>query len=191
MNGGGNSKGVYNPSNLMLFSYTHNNPVNLVDPDGKDTAVAIGYPTKNNPFGHVAIAFSKKGVYSYGTKTKPGSSFISYLKKQTTYRDTKIYIIKTTKSQESKMLNKIKTYIGKKLPNPKKEPIKSLQDTCAVRTQKTLESGNIKSIFVPFISPLPGDTEIIAKQNSKQVFKIKQGGKIPIILNEFDNKDFK
>jgi hypothetical protein len=37
MNGGGNSKGVYNPSNLMLFSYTHNNPVNLVDPDGQET----------------------------------------------------------------------------------------------------------------------------------------------------------
>ncbi|WP_227429529.1 RHS repeat-associated core domain-containing protein [Psychrobacter sp. I-STPA6b] len=28
--------GVYNPPNLNLYAYTHNNPVNLVDPDGED-----------------------------------------------------------------------------------------------------------------------------------------------------------
>jgi len=39
MNGGGNSGGVFNPSNLMLFSYTHNNPVNLVDPDGNEPVI--------------------------------------------------------------------------------------------------------------------------------------------------------
>jgi RHS repeat-associated protein len=34
MDGKGNS-GVFNPRNLSLFSYTYNNPVTLVDPDGK------------------------------------------------------------------------------------------------------------------------------------------------------------
>ncbi|WP_437544792.1 RHS repeat-associated core domain-containing protein [Sorangium sp. So ce367] len=33
--GGGTSGGVFNPGNLGLYSYTLNNPVNLVDPDGR------------------------------------------------------------------------------------------------------------------------------------------------------------
>ncbi|WP_437895320.1 RHS repeat-associated core domain-containing protein [Sorangium sp. So ce124] len=34
---GGTSGGVFNPGNLGLYSYTLNNPVNLVDPDGRQT----------------------------------------------------------------------------------------------------------------------------------------------------------
>ena len=37
MNGSGNSGGVFNPGNLYLFTYTANNPVNLIDPDGLET----------------------------------------------------------------------------------------------------------------------------------------------------------
>ncbi len=35
--GGGNSGGVYQPSNLGLFTYSHNRPVLMVDPDGRDS----------------------------------------------------------------------------------------------------------------------------------------------------------
>ncbi|MGK3963948.1 RHS repeat-associated core domain-containing protein [Sorangium sp. So ce118] len=34
---GGPGAGVFNPGNLGLYSYTLNNPVNLVDPDGRQT----------------------------------------------------------------------------------------------------------------------------------------------------------
>ena len=39
MNGGGNSGGVFNPSNLMLFSYGFNNPIKYIDKDGKDNII--------------------------------------------------------------------------------------------------------------------------------------------------------
>jgi len=44
--------GVYNPKNLSLFSYTYNNPVNLVDPDGNNPALAIV------AIGHILIYFA-------------------------------------------------------------------------------------------------------------------------------------
>ncbi|WP_227429537.1 hypothetical protein [Psychrobacter sp. I-STPA6b] len=38
MDGEGSQGGVFNPVNLNLYGYVGNNPVNLVDPDGKCTA---------------------------------------------------------------------------------------------------------------------------------------------------------
>ena len=37
---GKTNRGVFNPKNLSLFSYTANNPINLVDPDGKAWSLA-------------------------------------------------------------------------------------------------------------------------------------------------------
>jgi len=55
------NKGVYNPHNLKLYTYTANNPVNLVDPDGK------AYFLK--PFGdfvlNVAIGMATEGKLSW------------------------------------------------------------------------------------------------------------------------------
>jgi hypothetical protein len=34
--------GVFNPKNLSLMSYTYNNPVNLVDPNGLENVVVVG-----------------------------------------------------------------------------------------------------------------------------------------------------
>jgi len=47
--------GVFNPKNLSLFSYTYNNPVNLVDPDGNrvfDFWVRSRAPFDNFGFGY-------------------------------------------------------------------------------------------------------------------------------------------
>jgi RHS repeat-associated protein len=48
--------GVFNPSNLSLFTYTYNNPVNLVDPDG------------NSPISVLAKQIVKQGIKE-GLKT--------------------------------------------------------------------------------------------------------------------------
>jgi len=174
---------------LGLYTYTHSNPTNFIDPNGKETAVSIGRPTKNNPFGHTAIAFTGKGVYSYGTGREPGSSFSKYLGKQAAYRNTKVYILDTTPKQEAKMLAEIKRYKNIDLPNPKKDPISALGDTCASRTQKSLEAGDVDSVFVPFKSPLPGDTEIIAIQNSDKSINVKQGDSVPKVFEKFNKKE--
>jgi RHS repeat-associated protein len=60
------------------YAYVGADPLNKSDPTGTDMAVILAGPSKNNPFGHVAIAFSGKGVYSYGTQEKLGSSATNY-----------------------------------------------------------------------------------------------------------------
>jgi len=69
MSGGGNSGGVYNPANLGLFSYTHNNPVNLVDPDGNEPgpiylhgALPQVNLTSDNPYVDVAYSVGNTAV---------------------------------------------------------------------------------------------------------------------------------
>ena len=49
--GGG---GIYNSKNLAVYSYSHNNPVVLIDPDGK---MAMGVPTR--------IMFTDGGIIDY------------------------------------------------------------------------------------------------------------------------------
>ncbi|WP_227431263.1 RHS repeat-associated core domain-containing protein [Psychrobacter sp. I-STPA6b] len=63
--------GVYNPPNLNLYAYSHNNPVNLVDPDGLciacvdlgDSIAEIRNNTNSDPFkGENQIFFIEAGV---------------------------------------------------------------------------------------------------------------------------------
>ncbi|MFT7879525.1 MAG: hypothetical protein ABXS91_03935, partial [Sulfurimonas sp.] len=55
MDGGGNSGGVYRPINLSLFTYTHNNPENLIDPDGEDVYLLTWF-SKDGETGHAGVA---------------------------------------------------------------------------------------------------------------------------------------
>ena len=62
------------------------------------------WATDGNPFGHVAIGFSGKGIYSFGTGTPQGSSVTDYVNSQNEYRDSRAYIIETTPKQEAIMM---------------------------------------------------------------------------------------
>lgn len=78
----------------------------------------IGGPTAGNPAGHVAIGFTGRGVYSYGTPTPIGSSLTDYLGRQSSYRDTNVIIIPTTPEQEGMMLESLKQWEWVRLPSP-------------------------------------------------------------------------
>jgi RHS repeat-associated protein len=162
-----------------LFGYVSGDPVNFIDPEGLETAVVVGHPTSGNPFGHVAIGFSGQGVYSYGTKTPLGGSFTDYLSEQAAYRDSTVYILQTTPEQEAKMKEKIMEYEGIPLADPRKDPIGSSKDTCATRTQSALEAGGMTSVFIPFTSPFPVDTQVIARRNSASHVDISNGATVP------------
>ena len=66
--------GVFNPKNLGLFTYTYNNPVNLVDPDGKFT-----YDPQTKGFytdkGDTLSSISKMTGSSVGTLIDSNPSF--------------------------------------------------------------------------------------------------------------------
>ena len=175
--------------------YVSANPLSFTDPMGLDTVVMVGGGTGGNPFGHVAIGFTGQGVYSYGTgvngrnpgpATPLGSNVTDYLTSQATYRDTTVYVLKTTPEQEMKMRDEILKYRSTPLPNPLKDPWGALHDTCATRTQNALEAGGINSFFTPFTSPFPAGTNSIAGQNATSRINIPKGGPIPGSLSSFN-----
>ena len=52
------------PQNWNRYAYTRNNPLKFIDPDGKETKLAKGGPTKANPIGHAAIIIDNKYIHS-------------------------------------------------------------------------------------------------------------------------------
>lgn len=89
---------------ISTYGYAGSNSLSQIDPTGLDTLVIVGFWVGDNPFGHVAIATTGSGIYSFGTATPYGSSVISYLLDQATRRDSSAFIIKTTPEQEQKIL---------------------------------------------------------------------------------------
>lgn len=195
--------GKFGTPNFSVYQYTNGNPIVGTDYSGLDTAVAVGGPTKGNPFGHVAISFTGEGVYSYGTNTPLGGNFTDYLAKQATYRASSVYILHTTPKQEAQMKAEILKYRDVALPDPVKgikdilsDPSKGLnelraacKDTCATRTQSALEAGGISSILLPLRSPFPRSTEYLVERNDATAVKIPKGGDIPSSLSIFNKRD--
>ena len=70
-----------------------------------DIAVAYGLPQGKNVFGHIAAAVTNKGVYSSGTKEPFGSSFTQYLRNQSSYRYSIIYVLPTNKEQDQAFID--------------------------------------------------------------------------------------
>ena len=66
---------------VNTFGYIGGNPLNQVDLEGLDIAVITGdrYGDQYNLAGHIAMAVTGEGVYSWGTKHAFGSSLFDYL----------------------------------------------------------------------------------------------------------------
>jgi RHS repeat-associated protein len=168
------------------FAYVGGNALGAVDPLGLDTAVIVGGATGGNPFGHAAIAFTAQGVYSYGTGTPLGGNLTDYLASQATYRDSTVYVIKTTPEQEAMMREKVLKYRGTPLPDPRKDPWGAANDTCATRTQNSLAAGGVTSALAPYTSPFPTYTGALAARNASTTISIPRGGEIPSHLSSFN-----
>jgi RHS repeat-associated protein len=133
--GGINTALLGNPQRLNPYTYSLNNPYKYVDPDGRDIAVVYGVPQGKNRFGHIAGGVTDKGIYSSGTKEPFGSSFSDYLKNQSAYRDSIVYVFPTSKEQDQAFVD---TFI-----EARKEKHSAVGNNCADVLGKALKSADI------------------------------------------------
>lgn len=157
---------------VNTYAYVGGNPLSFVDPYGLDALViAGGYNGGWNPFGHVGMAVTGNGMYSYGNDTRLGSGVLGYIMSQSQYRNQTIVLIPSAPNQDSGMMS----YFGK---HPGMDDVGKL-DNCAVRTNSALMSGNVPVQGIPF----PGGTiRDAASLPGATSFFIPQGGQVPQAL---------
>lgn len=166
------------------YAYANVNPLRLADPTGLDTAIVINGTTRSNPFGHVAIAVTGAGIYSFGNTTKLGSSLTAYLLREAPRRNSNVIVIKTTPEQERDILE----YLRKQ-----KDDVNAYPDNCAGRTSSALAAGGMPDIYDFFggTNEFPSDTiaqaEIWRQELGGSTFVIPKNSKtIPVALGQFN-----
>lgn len=152
------------------YTYANNNPVTTVDPLGLDGLVIAGGHVSGsyNIFGHVAMAVTGGGVFSYGNDTSLGSNVQSYITSQMALRNQVVTYIPTTPAQDLQMLLYFKLHPGMNSVG--------IFNNCAVRTNQALNAGGVPTNDVPFPGGLSGD---VGNLPGAQQFFIPQGGPIP------------
>ncbi|MEY2493509.1 MAG: hypothetical protein QOJ45_1, partial [Verrucomicrobiota bacterium] len=129
-----------------LYRYCHNDPVNRNDPFGLYTAVIVGLQRddSDNVFGHVAVAMTGQGVFSYGTaKTDWAASATGFVSSQSEHRTQFVYTVATTPGQEQAIRQSLDAQNKAQLPDVKKDPVGGYKDNCATRTSEALKAGGI------------------------------------------------
>jgi hypothetical protein len=169
---------------VNTYTYVRNSPLMYIDPSGLDTLVLVGGPTAGNPFGHVAMAFTGQGVYSYGTGTPFGSSLDDYLNKQGTYR--------STPQQEQQMINYLN---GNYSPQSGGHYSIIKNHDCASAVTDALSQAGIGNGVLDSVAQaggillpqVPSTPQIMAQSfPGTSIVQIPQGGTIPAFLGSFN-----
>src|SRR5205085_12638333 len=102
----GNRDPIGEKGGLNLYGYVDNSTARKVDPAGLDAAIVFGF-TPDNPLGHVAIAISGKGTYSFGTSHDDGTSLADYLTQQSVSggKDQFVFHVPTTPEEDDQLLD--------------------------------------------------------------------------------------
>ncbi len=173
-----------------LYNYPLN-PVTKIDPRGLNTAIIFNGPTEphggesiGNPAGHAAMAFTGKGVYSYGNNTVYSSNTINYLAGQSPRRFSEIYILNTTDAQEKAMMD----YINKNYSEKSKYNI--LNHNCSTMVIDSLFSAGVArqgiafSIKNQFPVYMPTTAQSVGMLESFEHIFISKNAAIPQALEE-------
>ncbi|WP_312684561.1 hypothetical protein [Stenotrophomonas chelatiphaga] len=117
------------------FLYSLGRPLDRVDYDGLETVVIKSGSVEGNPFGHIAIATTGHGVYSYGTKHPYGSSTVDYIGSQLTERFVEVVRLKTSPTQEAAIRNSMEA--------SRRQPYSVTSNNCATAVQGALSSAGV------------------------------------------------
>ncbi|HYR29898.1 MAG TPA: RHS repeat-associated core domain-containing protein [Thermoanaerobaculia bacterium] len=140
---------VTNPQSWNRYSYVLNNPLNALDPDGRETILLTDRYSWGNPFGHSAIAINGR-VYSYGTnRISPGVDWgvdqKAYMAAESGLRETVVSTLIVTPEQEQAL----QTYLDANQPSSADYNL-LMGNTCVAETQNALIATGI--IFEPPVS---------------------------------------
>jgi uncharacterized protein RhaS with RHS repeats len=134
---------------LNTYTYVRDLPVSKIDPTGEDAIVVYGgYRWGWNPFGHVSIAVTGGGLYSFGTGNKCGDLVGQFLLQQANVRNQTVFQIKTSPAQDAQILKYLQQFSQCKTAGK--------LDNCAYRTQQALQAADIR-LNDPILG-VPGDT---------------------------------
>ncbi|MCX2843213.1 hypothetical protein OQJ59_16505 [Microbulbifer thermotolerans] len=153
------------------YTYVGGNPVNAIDPLGLDIMVIGGGRRTGsyNFFGHVGLAITGHGTFSYGNDTPLRSSVTDYLQSQSQFRNQTVVIIPTTPDQDAAAA----AYLSQNYPDPNGV---GYLDNCAVRTNEGLMAAGFPSQEYPFPGGL---TRNAASLPGAETFFVPKGGPIP------------
>jgi RHS repeat-associated protein len=121
-----------------LYAYVRNDPLNNTDPLGLDALVIVSGRRSDsyNVFGHVSIAVTGGGIFSFGTGTAMGSSVSTFVNSQSQVRSQTLFTIQTSPEQDAAMLS----YLRAQSDNI------GLVDNCAARTCGALNAGGVLNL---------------------------------------------
>ena len=164
-----------------VYAYAGNSPFMNKDTTGLDVAIVVGAPTGNstgdsgqscaclgNPFGHVGIGVTGMGTFSFGTRTKLGSSFTDYLNNQSRYRSSTIFRLSTSKEVDQ-CVARVLRGMSDNLPS------NSLSDNCSTRISDALKKCGVD---IPTLN-LPGGFVPWAMGNGIPFTNAPQGQSTP------------
>jgi RHS repeat-associated protein len=164
-----------------FYSYVHDSPPDFTDPSGLATLVILSGSVDSNPFGHIAVATTGAGVYSYGTSQPYGSSLDSFLQSQLANRNVQLLIFDTTPAQEAT--------IQASMAQNNRGNYSVFSHNCATAVGTALNSagvGNLNGDDLPF---LPGALfyQLLSSPGSQYTW-LPQGSAVPGNLGSFNPK---
>lgn len=156
------------------YAYTLGNPVNLIDPLGLDALVISSGAVDGNPFGHIAIATSSGGLFSFDAVHPYGSSTYSYLQSQVKDRFVQIVRLRTTPQQETAIAAEMKKHTQKNYS--------VVSNNCATAVDKSLQEADASGHILPGLVY----AHALASPLNVGATLILQGGAIPTDFQNFD-----
>lgn len=161
---------------VNTYVYAANDPVSGIDPSGLATLIIYSGPNSGNPFGHIAIATTGSGIYSYGTPDPFGGSTTSYVARQLLQRNVTIAVIPYTSSSDESAM----TWT---LSQARKSTYNVATHNCSTSVGQALNAGGIP------VDPMTAPSDMINQIGALpgvQIYQLSPSDEPPAFLSQFN-----